>query len=99
MLSHIVIFWTDPHNLGAADELLAAANQLLKNIPGVSQFHAGKMVKSHRPVVEQSYQVALSLVFANKHAEHEYQSHPQHVEFSEQFVKRLVKKVVVYYFE
>ena len=43
MLSHIVIFWTDPANPEAADELVAAANQLLKNIPGVLQFHAGKI--------------------------------------------------------
>ena len=99
MFSHIVIFWTDPHNFVAPDELLAAANQLLPNIPGVLQFHAGKMVKSHRPVVEQTYQVALNIVFTDKHAEHEYQSHPQHIEFGEKFVKRLVKKIVVYDFE
>ncbi|MDD5138821.1 MAG: Dabb family protein [Verrucomicrobiales bacterium] len=99
MLSHIVVFWTDPANPQAADELMAAANALLKNIPGVLQFHAGKMVPSHRPVVDQSYQVALNLVFADKHAEHEYQSHPQHIEFVEQHVRRLMKKVVIYDFE
>ena len=49
MFSHIVVFWTDPANPNAADELLAGANQLLKNIPGVLQFHAGKMVPSHAP--------------------------------------------------
>ncbi len=60
---------------------------------------AGKMVKSHRPVVDSTYSVALNLTFADKHSEHAYQSHPQHVEFVEQSVKRLVKKVVVYDFE
>ena len=99
MLSHIVVFWTVPHNFAAPDELLAAANQLLKNIPGVLQFHAGKMVASHRPVVDQTYQIALNIVFADKNAEHEYQMHPQHLEFSEKFVKRLARKVVVYDFE
>ena len=54
MFSHIVVFWTDPANPNAADELLAGANQLLKNIPGVVQFHIGKMSPSQRPVVEQS---------------------------------------------
>ena len=99
MLSHIVVFWTNPHHSGAADELLAAANQLLKNIPGVLQFHAGKMMPGHRPVVDKTYQVALNIVFADKHAEHVYQTHPQHVEFGEKFVKRLVQKIVVYDFE
>ena len=99
MFSHIVIFWTDPANPKAADEFLAGANKLLKNIPGVLQFHAGKMTPSHRPVVERSYQVALNLIFQNLKAQDDYQVHPQHVEFVEKYVKRLVKKVVAYDFE
>ena len=99
MFSHIVVFWTDPVNPNAADELLAGVNQLLKNIPGVLQFHVGKMTPSHRPVVEQSYQVALNLIFQDKKAQDDYQVHPQHVEFVEKYVKRLVKKVVVYDFK
>ena len=85
--------------LNAADELLAGANQLLKNIPGVVQFHAGKMVPSPRPVVEQGYQVALNLIFPNKKAQDDYQAHSRHVEYVEKYVKRLVKKIVVYDFE
>jgi hypothetical protein len=99
MLSHVVIFWTNPHLPHAADTLLAAANQLLKNIPGVESFHAGKMVSSHRPVVDQTYQVALNIGFADKKTEHEYQAHPQHLDFVENYVKPLVKKVLVYDFE
>ena len=99
MFSHIVIFWTDPANPNATNELLAGANQLLTNIPGVIQFHAGKMTPSHRPVVEQSYQMALNLIFANKPAEQAYQTHPKHVEFVEKYVRRLVKKIVIYDFE
>lgn len=99
MFSHIVIFWTDPALPGAADELIAGANRLLKNIPGVLQFHVGKMVLSERPVVEQSYQVALNLIFSNRQAAQAYQTHPQHVEFIERYVKRFVRKLVVYDFE
>ena len=57
MFSHVVVFWTNPANLKAADELLAGMNKYLLPIPGVLHYHAGKMVPSHRPVVEQSYQV------------------------------------------
>ncbi|HEY4952543.1 MAG TPA: Dabb family protein [Verrucomicrobiae bacterium] len=99
MLSHVVIFWTDPAQPDAADEVVAGANKFLKNIPGVIAFHAGKMVASHRPVVEQTYQVALNISFADKNAENLYQGHPQHLEFVAQCVKPFVKKVVVYDFE
>jgi len=98
MFSHVVIFWTDPNNSRAADEVIAGAEKFLRPIPGIVQFHAGKMAPSHRPVVEQSYQVALNLIFTDKKAQDDYQAHPQHVEFVEKFVKPFVKKVVVYDF-
>jgi hypothetical protein len=99
MFSHIVVFWTDPGNPAAADELIAGADRYLKSIPGVQQFHAGKMATSHRPVVDQSYQVALNLIFPDKKTQDDYQIHPQHVEFVEKVFKRVCKKVVVYDFE
>jgi len=99
MFSHVVIFWTDPAQPNATEELLAGANQYLKPIPGVLQFHIGKMVRSHRAVVDQSYQVALNLTFTNKQAQDDYQAHPRHVEFVEKVFKKVCKKVVVYDFE
>ena len=99
MFSHIVIFWTDHTKPDAADAVVAGADKFLKNIPGVLAFHAGKMVPSHRPVVEQTYQVALNITFTDKQAENIYQIHPQQLEFVAQCVKPFVQKVVVYDFE
>lgn len=96
--SHIVIFWTDPAQPDAAEKLIAGANQYLKPIPGVLQFHVGRMVSSSRPVVDQTYQVALNLIFPNKQAQDDYQVHPRHVEFVEKVFKPTCKKVVVYDF-
>ena len=99
MFSHVVIFWTDPEQPNAADELIAGCERYLKNIPGVVQFHAGKMVGSHRPVVDQTYQVALNLVFPSRKVQDEYQIHPEHIAFVEKCCKKLVKRVLVYDFE
>jgi hypothetical protein len=99
MFSHIVIFWTDPAQPNAVAELLAGANKYLKNIPGVVHFHAGQMSASPRPVVDQSYQVALNLIFPGKAEEQAYQVHPQHLEFVEKVFKRTCRKVVAYDFE
>ncbi|HNQ72806.1 MAG TPA: Dabb family protein [Verrucomicrobiota bacterium] len=96
--SHVVIFWTDPAQPNATAELIAGINHYLKDIPGVLHFHVGKMVGSPRPVVEQSYQVALNLVFPDKKTQDEYQVHPQHVEFVEKVFKRLCQRVLVYDF-
>jgi len=99
MFSHIVIFWTDPDNPKAPDELVAGANKYLKGIPGILHFHVGKMASSHRSVVDQTYQVALNVVFADKKSQDDYQVHPLHIEFVEKVFKPVCKKVVVYDFE
>ncbi len=98
MFSHVVIFWTDPKKASAADDLLAGAQKYLADIPGLLHFHVGKMAGSHRPVVDQSYQVALNLVFPDKKTQDEYQDHPQHLEFVEKVFKPNCVKVVVYDF-
>lgn len=99
MFSHVVIFWTFPDKPTAAEELLAGAKHYLGPIPGVLSFHVGKMVRSHRDVVDQSYQVALNLQFESKEAQDAYQVHPLHVEFVEKVFKPNCHRVVVYDFE
>jgi len=99
MFSHVVIFWTDPAQPEAADAVIAGGEKFLKTIPGLTHFHIGKMVGSPRPVVDQTYQVALNTVFQNKQAQDDYQVHPQHLEFIAHCVKPFVKKVAVYDFE
>ena len=99
MFSHVVIFWTDPDDPNAADELIDGVNKYLKPIPGALHFQVGKMVRSPRAVVDQSYQVALNLVFPNKQAQDDYQVHPLHLQFVDGVFKRVCKKVTVYDFE
>jgi Stress responsive A/B Barrel Domain len=99
MFSHVVIFWTDPANPKAAEELIAGAKKYLPGIPGLASFHVGKMVPSHRPVVDQTYQVALNLQFAEKEAQDKYQAHPLHLEFVEKAFKPNCKRVIIYDFE
>ncbi len=98
MFSHVVIFWTDPAQPKAVDELLDGIHRYLRGIPGILHFHAGRMVPSHRPIVEQSYQVALNIVFSDKAAHDAYQEHPEHVEFVEKVFKRVCQRAVIYDF-
>ena len=99
MFSHVVIFWTDPANPNAADTLLEGATRFLKPIPGVIHFHSGKMASSHRPVVEQTYQVGLNIIFSDRKAQDDYQVHPLHLRFVEEVFKKVCIKVVVYDFQ
>ena len=99
MFSHVVIFWTKPEVPGATEAVLAGAKKHLATIPGIRSFHVGQMVPSHRPVVDQSYQVALNIVFNDKAAQDVYQSHPQHQAFIEQVFKPNCARCVVFDFQ
>lgn len=99
MFSHVVIFWTKPEVANSTDALLAGAEKYLRPIPGVVSFHVGRMVKSHRDVVDQSYQVALNLQFESKQAQDDYQVHPQHLEFVEHAFKPNCARALIYDFE
>jgi len=99
MFSHVVIFWTKPGNANAAADLIAGAEKYLRPIPLIRSFHVGKMVPSHRAVVDQSYQVALNLGFDSKKAEEEYQVHPMHLDFVEKVFKPNCERAVIYDFE
>ncbi len=99
MISHCVIFWIKPDAAAdAADVLLAGCEEYLKPLPGVVNYHAGKMVPSPRAVVDQSYQVGLNLIFTDKAAEEAYQIHPRHLEFVEKVFKPICEKAVIYDF-
>ena len=99
MFSHVVIFWTKPEIANATDELVAGMEKYLRPIPGVLNFHVGRMVKSHRDVVDQSYQVALNLTFPDKAMQDAYQVHPLHLEFVEKCFKPNCARAVIYDFE
>lgn len=99
MFSHVVIFWTNPANPNATEDLIAGAEKYLRPIPGIRLFHVGRMVTSPRPVVEQSYQVALNITFDTKEAQDVYQVHPLHLEFVEKVFKPNCAKAVIYDFE
>lgn len=98
MFSHVVIFWTRPGRANAVEDLLAGCQRWLKPIPGVESFHCGRMVKSARPVVDQSYQVALNLVFRDQAAQDAYQEHPLHQQFVTEVFLPTCDRCVVYDF-
>ena len=49
-------------------------------------------------MVDQTYQVALNIVFADKKAQDDYQTHPRHIEFLQGVFKKTCQRVVVYDF-
>ncbi len=98
MLTHVVIFFTKPSVPDAADRLIAGIDKYLRPIPLIRGLTRGKMVPSDRAVVDQSYQVGMSVLVDDKASEVAYQKHPLHDEFLANVFRQVCDRVVVYDF-
>jgi len=98
MLTHIVLFWlneTAPPT--ERDAILADSQELLKKIPLVRHIFQGKPANTPRPVVDNSYDVALCVILDDLAAHDAYQDHPLHQQFLAKH-RQHWKKVLVYDF-
>jgi hypothetical protein len=98
MFVHIVFFWLDPATPEPARrQLLDDCPQFLRPIPGVRELWAGPPAQTPRPVVDNSYDVGLCVVLADKAAHDVYQAHDLHRQFIERN-RQHWKRIQVYDF-
>ena len=84
MLGHMVYFTLKDRSAAAIENLIADCRQFLSGHPGTIFFAVGTLVGDlNRPVNQLDFDVALQLVFADRRAHDEYQTHPRHVQFIE----------------
>jgi hypothetical protein len=82
MFIHVVFFWLKPGTPDAArQQLLADCRDYLSKISTVRQLLAGRPAHTPRAVVDNSYDVALTIVLADRAAHDEYQEHALHKQF------------------
>jgi outer membrane murein-binding lipoprotein Lpp len=97
-VQHIVIAWLkEPGNAAQRRELIEASRQLAA-IPGVVRVSAGEPLPQRRPVEDDSYDVAVVITFSSRAALDAYQEHPEHLRATEQVLRPLVRRIVVYDF-
>lgn len=96
MFIHTVYFWmTKDAPASAQDALIKGCLELLGKIPTVKQIWAGKPAMTPRDVVDNSYQVGLTVVLGDSEGHDVYQTHPLHLEFIKQH-KAYWQRVQVY---
>jgi hypothetical protein len=95
-IEHVVVVWLKTPGDAAARERVIAASEVLATIPGVVALKAGSVVPSERPIVDSSFDVALSVTFTDLEALQDYLVHPVHVRLVEETLKPLVDVIRVY---
>lgn len=95
-VDHVVLIWLKrPGNAADRQAILAASNDL-RVIPGIQFLDAGTALASDRPIVDDSFDVGLSMRFDSTKSLRAYEADPLHVKKVTEVLKPLTKKIVVY---
>jgi hypothetical protein len=95
---HTVFLWQkEPGNEVHQRQLLLATNRL-RAIPGVLDIHFGEKIESDRDIVDDSFDIGITMYFSDAEAMNEYLVHPLHRAIVEQEIRPLVDRIVVYDF-
>lgn len=82
MFVHTVFFWMKP---GVSDtdrqQLIRDCGEFLAKVPTVKEIRVGRPAQTQREVVDNSYDVGLTVILADKAGHDIYQEHPLHLEF------------------
>lgn len=95
-VQHVVVCWLKHPGDAHDREALLATCAPLRAIPGLLAIHAGTAVPSERPVVDDTFDVALVMTFADTTAMQAYITHPAHQQILRDVVAPLANKVVIY---
>lgn len=95
-IHHVVVAWLKQPGDAAAQQQLIEGSKSFADIPGVIAVTAGPTFPSGRPVVDDSFDVALTVILKDREALQNYQNHPLHVRVKQQVLKPLVARYLVY---
>ncbi len=97
-ITHVVMVWLKEPGNEQMREKFIKASKALNNLPGVIHRHSGVVVPSDRMVVDDTFDVAVTVTLKNKQALQNYLNHPKHKKVLHDKIKPLVNRVVVYDF-
>ena len=95
-VDHIVLIWQKrPGNAADRHALLAACADL-RAIPGIKFLDAGTALASDRPIVDDSFDVGLTMRFDSVKSLRTYETDPRHLKKVNEVLKPQSKRIVVY---
>ena len=98
-VNHLVVFWLNDSGNEIDRQKLIETSRTFENIPGVLAVHAGTSLPNARKIADDSFDVALSITFANTNDLNAYLIHPIHEQARHEILAPLVKRIVVYDFQ
>jgi hypothetical protein len=95
---HSVFLWLKKPGDEQHMQRLLHATHRLRAIPGVLDIHFGEKIESDRDIVDDSFDIGITMYFSSTEAMNEYLVHPLHHAVVEQEIRPLVDRIVVHDF-
>ena len=93
---HVVLIWLKSYRNEMRINKIINASKELKNIPGVLEVSTGKVLRSARVIVDDTFDVSIIIKFASKEYLKDYLVHPIHVKIANEVIKPLANKITIY---
>ena len=93
---HVVLIWLKTYRNEMRINKIISASKELKNIPGVLEVSTGKVLRSSRVIVDDTFDVSIISKFASKEYLKDYLVHPIHIKIANEVIKPLANKITVY---
>ena len=98
-IQHVVLCWLkEPGNAEHRNQIIEISKTFRK-IPGVLEVRVGRVIKSDRAIVDDSFDVGILVIVPDAKRLQEYLDHPIHQDAKRDILLPLVKKVLVYDFQ
>lgn len=95
-IHHLVLIWLKPDITVAQRDTMIDKSQALADIPGVSGFRIGPVVPSDRAVVDDSFDVAITMVFPDRQTLETYIESDAHKQIVSEHIAPLAERFIVY---
>nr|VFJ43430.1 MAG: Stress responsive A/B Barrel Domain [Candidatus Kentron sp. DK]VFJ58740.1 MAG: Stress responsive A/B Barrel Domain [Candidatus Kentron sp. DK] len=97
-VNHVVLVWLKESGNPSHRRKIIAASRNLREIPGVLGVRAGEVVPSRRGIVDDSFDVGISITFASVRGMTEYIHHPRHARAVREVFRPLAARILIYDF-
>ncbi len=97
-VTHVVLVWLKKPGDKAMRQQFVSISKQLNDLPGIIHRHVGEVLPSDRPVVDDTFDVAVTATFKDKKALQAYLDHPRHKKIIHEKLKPMINRVVIYDF-
>jgi len=97
-IQHVVLCWLKESGNAEHRNRIIEVSKTFRKIPGVLEVRVGRVIKSDRAIVDDSFDVGILVTVSDVERLQEYLDHPIHQKAKQDVLLPLVEKVVVYDF-